>query len=289
MVPLEALTRRNLLTARGLIQFATSLPGALLLTGFLMERFGILGFVERAALAFQRVSADFWKVVFWIVPFRIDYDPNILSTYVLLLVPLVVDLARGHLFRERTRQDAYFYLAGLVAVAAIVIGYDAWGFIADIYIVVGGILLTVLIFAAMYLPFYLLAVAMMGHFAASVLFSIAGYLFLAVWVILWFFDVSLIAMIEGSFLPKWLSNILVGVLEAYSFETMWSFLFAIFTLIVLLAAPLTRAPLFLVAWVGVFFAANWFDAEIRPKLDDYFDGLEDTCAAHCRDAGNALV
>ena len=274
---------------QSLIHFATSLPGALLLTGFLMERFGVLGIVERMALAFREVSADFWTAVFWLVPFSIDYDPDILSTYALLVVPLLAEMYRGGLLRDRSRTDLYYYMTGLVAVFLIVSGYGAWGFIGDIYRVVGGMILTILLFTLIYLPFYLLGIAIFGYYANAILFAIAGYGFLLLWVVLWFLDVSLIGLIEGSFLPAWLRNLLVGVLELYSWQTMWSFLFALFTLVVLLAAPLTRAPLFVVAWVGVFFAANWFDAHVRPSVDDYLERLENSFCVDCRDAPGPLT
>lgn len=258
---------------RGFVQFATSLPGAMLLTGFLMERFGVLQVFEQLALQFQKVSADFWALVFWIIPFRIDYDPNILSTYTLLIVPVIFEACRGKLIYEYAPKDWYYYFAGLAAVALVVTGYEAWGFFAGIYQAFGLILLTVLTIFVLYLPVNLIWLAFFGVMGMFVVNQCLSFIFGVILIVFWFLDANLADVVLSSGLPGWIKEPIANMINLYSWSTLASFFFALFTLMVLAAAPLTKAPLFVVAWVGVFFAASWFDTHVRPVLNDYLNGL----------------
>ncbi|MEL6168711.1 MAG: hypothetical protein AAFR35_08460 [Pseudomonadota bacterium] len=267
----EAKPKRGGGPLSGMTQFLFGLPAALLLSGFLFERFGVLSLIEQAALQFRRISADFWEAVLGFLQFRFAYDPDILSIYTILIGSSV-----GLIFQKSEVDDqkqVMWYGLAFVSMLLIVTGYDGWGFVVTLATFFGGVLLTVLIYIILVLPFVLIGAAVSGWEGAMqvsrVLKGAATILVLA-----FLLGLDVVGWLERAPLPAFISGPLIGLLGLYTFETLGRVLLAFLTLIVIFVAPFSRMPVVIVAWVGVFFLADWFDHTILPVLETYLDAGE---------------
>jgi hypothetical protein len=264
---------------KSFISFVLSLHAALLLTGTLIEKFGVIELLSRITLKFREVSAAIWAAVLSLVPFRIDVNPDILSTYTLLTIPLII-----HMFfksEKPGRHPVLWYLAGLISVGMIIYGYDTWGYVVQLWVgtlkLIGAALPVSIVFTLVFLAITIIFIAVGGAnglVVAAILSPVITGVLLAAWAIASLSGYSVIDWLEnGGLGTGWFGQAALAYVRLISLKGYGGMLLGLVTLFLLFLAPLTRAPVFLVSWTAMFFAADWFARVVQPQIEGWIDAL----------------
>jgi hypothetical protein len=290
---------------RSFLSFLYGLPAALLLTGVLIEKFQIIKLLEALALRFREVSAEIWRVLFLLLDFKFDYDPDVLSTYTLLLGPLVVkavvgivkfgtaDAGDGAPSEDNAGQATesarskragswlYWYVAGLLSIAVVITGYGTWGYIADVFENVWILWYSAYYFGLIYLglilTFALLLLPVMRGDAILAAFLLGGIVssgLIVTWAVASLFGFSLISRLEaGALGENWFADTMLSYARLVSLDGLRTVYFGLATLLLLVLGPISRAPVYVVAWVGMFYVADWYGQDVHPAIESWLDEL----------------
>lgn len=260
----------------GVIGFISNLPTALLLTGVLADRLGLIELVGQLVLKFRHASNWFWSKISALLPFDILLNPDLLSTYSLLIAPLFFKYIAKLKFMSKTSVPfaGWWYFTGLLSVIAIVTSFQTWSFIASLFTFSIGLYISVVVISLMSLPLHLFLFASLGIFEARILVMCIWLLLLIVWAFASALGFSLIEAIEGvDWLWEWLRNSVIGYLRFYTWDGIFSVLFGFITVALIFLAPLTRAPVWVVAWTVMFFSTDWFLRKVLPSIQLWLDQL----------------
>lgn len=249
------------------LQFFLAFPAAMFLTGALMERFQVLSLLASIALKFRAVSAAIWDALFTFMNLKISYNPDILSIYFLLLIPVVVDYFRGKFSFGKEDNILHWYLCGCIAIVLIFTGYQIWAHVFETLINMAKLSLAGFWYSLIIvIPVYIIFNLIFKNPVKAVCFS---WLFLLVFAIML---IALNALEINLFAFIGLPNNIANTLENYMrWETFALSIFWIFSIILFLIAPFTKTPIFVVVWTIMFIISDWFSRGPLPAIKEWIE------------------
>lgn len=257
-------------------QVLSGLPAALLLTSAIFDRLKILSIATEIALKFREACREFWKFLFELVGIDWQVDPDILSVYTILAVPAILSIWRppkvGPL--SMTPEGCIWYSLSLASVFTIIVAFGTLPYFLDLV----GLLGILAFFNIVMLTIGFLAISdILPKRLALVIGSLWLVLTLSLLIvslggILGWVDVVGFAKSHGpaSGIGQWI--ILSGA-TLLTIDGTNSVLLGLASAFLVLFAPRSRVPVFVVSWTLFLTAAHRFEQDIYPAIQAWTDTL----------------